>query len=59
MEDIWMDFKKLKEKDNLFDLPAEEALERLGNLIDISMDLQRSDGIQHAMQQMDKLHRFQ
>ncbi|SFQ41775.1 hypothetical protein SAMN05518683_1402 [Salibacterium halotolerans] len=54
-----MDFKKLKEKDNLFDLPAEEALERLGNLIDISMDLQRSDGIQHAMQQMDKLHRFQ
>lgn len=53
MEKLKMYFKQLLEREDLFQLPTEEALQRLGELIDMSMDLQRKDGIQHAMKQME------
>ncbi len=40
-------------------LNSEDALEHIGNLIDYSWDLQKTEGLKHAIKLVDKLHQRQ
>ena len=57
MEDPLYTYESLLAKENLEDLTDEDALENIGVLVDLSSDLQRREGQEHAIRLSGELQR--
>lgn len=57
MEDPLETYESLLARENLEDLADEEALEKIGVLVDLSSDLRRREGLEHAIRLSEELQR--